>query len=205
MKDRLMSQRRMRDRPGAADRPGISGLDDSDLYDLDLLEPSWTPPRRVNRWTGVLLAGLVAVTGFAAGVLVQKNHDAGLVDRSSGAAAAARAFGRAGDVPGGAGGLGPSGSSSGGSSSGGSGSGGSGSGAGLEPPVVVGSVVSAGQEVLVVQDFAGTRTSVRVLAGTPVTTPGLTGLRPGVTVAVTGTKAADGTVTASSVVSRSRS
>ena len=52
-------------------------------------------------------------------------------------------------------------------------------------------------------NFAGTKVVVRVPAGTPVTTPGLTGLKKGQTVSVEGTRASDGTVTATAVVSRS--
>src|SRR5664279_4234823 len=44
----------------------------------DLFEKEWDAPRRTNRLTAVLVAGLVAVAGFAGGVLTQKNHDAGL-------------------------------------------------------------------------------------------------------------------------------
>ena len=51
--------------------------------------------------------------------------------------------------------------------------------------------------------FAGATVAVRVPAGTPVTTPGLHGLSKGETVSVDGTRSPDGTVTASSVVSRS--
>jgi hypothetical protein len=203
------------------------GEDATDADDLDLLESAWTPPRRVNRWTAVLVGGLVAALGFGGGVLAQKNHDAGLVSSSGGAGAAARVFARAngfggngssrgngtpgaggafgqGGAQGGLGGDLPGAGTGSGSGRSGSGPGGSGSGTSSGTPVVVGTVVSVGDGVLVVQNFAGAKVTVKVPAGTPVTTAGLTGLRAGDRVSVTGAKAADGTVTASSVVSRNR-
>jgi hypothetical protein len=197
---------------GAAGDRSASAGDDPDADDLDLLDQAWTPPRRVSRLTVVLAAGLVAALGFAGGVLVQKQHDAGLAGSpTAGAATAARQFARAN----GFGGAGPTGglgadspgtgqggpAGSGGTGSGGTGSGGTGSASGT--PVVVGTVVSVGRGTLVVQNFAGAKVTVRVPTGTPVTSASLTGLRAGMTVSVTGTKAADGTVTATSVSSRS--
>jgi hypothetical protein len=180
---------------------------DRDPDDLDLLEPPWAAPPLANRWTLLLAAGLLAALGFGGGVLVQKNHDAGLAGSAGGAGAAARAFARAGGF-GGAGGTGGTGGfgGTGGASGTGTqaGSGGSGSGSVTGTPVVVGTVVSVAAGTLVVQNFAGAKVTVKVPAGTPVTSTGLTGLQPGASVSVTGTKAADGTVTATSVTSRRR-
>lgn len=197
--------------PSVAD-PGVGDPGAAD-GDLDLLEPAWAPPPRANRWTVLLAGGLVAALGFGAGVLVQKNHDAGLVGSSAGAGAAARAFARAngfggaggaGGAQGGFGGMpGVSGGRDGQVGGPGAGSGG-GPGAASGTPVVVGTVVSVGAGTLVVQNFAGTKVSVTVPEGTPVTTAGLAGLKAGATVSVTGTKAADGSVTATSVTSRRR-
>lgn len=197
--------------------------------DLDLLDPLWTQPKRVNRLTVLLAGGLVAVLGFAGGVLVQKHHDSGLVAPTAGAQTAARAFARSGAgggglpdfgaLPGGSGGVpgvGNRGAVGGGTEGGigsgpgtgtgrgtgeSGGTGGSGSGSGV--PVVVGKVVSVNVGGLVVEDFAGRRVAVHVAGRVPVTTAGLGGLRAGATVSVSGSRAADGSVTASSVVSRS--
>jgi hypothetical protein len=62
--------------------------------------------------------------------------------------------------------------------------------------------VSVSQGELVVKNFAGLKVSVHVAVGIPVTTSGLGGLKAGATVSVTGTKAGDGSITATSVVSR---
>jgi hypothetical protein len=201
---------------GVGDPSAFDGADpdadsgDPDAEDLDLLDQVWTPPRQFSRLTVILAAGVVAALAFGGGVLVQKRHDTGLAGASnSGAAAAARQFARANGFGGtgatggfGAGAPGTGGAAgSGAAGSGGTGSGGTGSASGT--PVVVGTVVSVGQGTLVVQNFAGAKVSVHVPAGTPVTAASLTGLRAGMTVSVIGTKAADGTVTATSVSSRS--
>jgi hypothetical protein len=205
---------------GVGDPSASEGADpgadsgDPDAEDLDLLDQVWTPPRRVSRFTVILAAGVVAALGFAGGGLVQKQHDAGLAGASNSGAAAARSFARANGfggtgatggfgagAPGTGGTAGSGAAGSGAAGSGGTGSGGSGAASGT--PVVVGTVVSVGQGTLVVQNFAGAKVSVHVPAGTPVTAASLTGLRAGMTVSVTGTKAADGTVTATSVSSRS--
>jgi hypothetical protein len=191
--------------------PAAEGGDEPGPDDLDLLDSQWSPPRRTNRITVLLTGGLVAVLGFVAGALVQRSHDTDLVGRSAGASA--RAFSRGGGTEGfgGFGGLpaqdgqGGAAGSDGGSRSGGRGSGGSGDSGGRDSssPVVVGTVVSVGSATLVVQNFAGTKVTVRVPPGTPVTTAGLTGLTRGVMVSVAGAKASDGTVTASSVTTSS--
>lgn len=191
-----------------------SGDVDLGADDLDLIDPVWTSPRRVSRLTVLLVVGLVATSGFAAGVLMQRHHDAGLISASAGGAAAARNLARGnglggfGGTPGQADPPGRPGIGGGEAGPGQSAMGPNGRSAGGDPgssagtPVVVGTVVSVGSGALVVQNFAGTKVTVRVPAGTPVTAVGLTGLRPGATVSVIGTKASDGTVTASMVTSR---
>lgn len=160
---------------GGADRDPVgAAVDPAPDDDLDLLDPAWTPPQRINRLTLVLAAGLVAALGFAGGVLVQKRHDAGLAGPSA-AGAAGRNF-RAGA--------------------------GGGSGTADGTPVVVGKVASVAAGTVVVENFAGTRVTVHVGATTPVTVPGMTGLQVGATVSVAGAKATDGSVNATSVVSR---
>lgn len=180
-----------------------SQSESSDAEDLELLDQGWTPPRRVNRFTVLLAAGLVAALGFAGGVLVQKNHDSGQAGTpgagTSGRALAANGFaGAGGGFAGGFGGAFPGGGTTGGTGSGT----GSGAGTGSGTPVVVGTVVSVGRGSFVVKNFAGTQVTVRVPAGASITTRGLTGLRTGVSVSVVGTKAGDGSVTATSVTSR---
>jgi hypothetical protein len=63
-------------------------------------------------------------------------------------------------------------------------------------------VVSVSSGGLVVKNFAGAMVTVHVGVGVPVTTSGLGGLKAGASVSVTGTKAGDGSVTATSVTSR---
>jgi hypothetical protein len=209
--------------PGRPDGVGAGGMPDGeagtpvDEHDLDLLDPAWTPPKRIDRLTLLLAGALVIALGFAGGVLVQKRHDAGLATTSSAGAALGRAFSRVnggggtggfggtggtgdlGSATTGQGGLPGAGASPGGAATGG----GAGSGAAAGgTPVVVGKVVSVAAGTLVVQNFAGAKVTVHVPAGTPVTTAGLTGLVAGATVSVTGSKAADGSVNATSVVSR---
>ena len=70
-------------------------------------------------------------------------------------------------------------------------------------PAVVGTVASVGTDRITVKNFAGAQVVVRVPAGTPVTSAGLGGLRKGQTVLVQGTKAQDGSVTATAVTARS--
>ncbi len=196
------------DDAGASDAAGYAatGEDDGDDGgdDLDLLEPSWTPPRRLGRLTVLLVAGILIAAGFGAGAVVQKQHDKGLAGSGTGAAALARAFrgaGGGGAFPGAAGVTGAGAGAAAGSGAG------TGAGTGATTaqgiPVAVGTVVSASGSTLTVKNFAGTQVVVHVPAGTPVTVPGLGGLRAGLTVSVVGTKAADGSVTATSVVARS--
>jgi len=109
--------------------------------------------------------------------------------------------GGAGSAAGGVGGGGAAGA-------GGAGRAGGGGGAGTRTgtagtPVVVGTVESVAPNEITVKNFAGATVVVKVPAGTPVTTSGLHGLAKGQTVSVEGSRASDGTVTASAIVSRS--
>lgn len=210
-------------RAGSALTPRNDG-DEADADDLDLLGPDPSRPK-LGRLGALLAAGVVAALAFTGGVLVQKNHDRGL----SGAAradmpgpggqegAAQRIPGGGAGMPGGYGGTGSgtdSGSRSSGSGKAGSsassapGSGGSTTGSGSSgasaTPVVVGSIVSVKGSALTVKNFAGRSVTVHVPDDTPVTVPGLSGeLRAGTTVSVTGTTAADGSVTAATITVRS--
>jgi hypothetical protein len=198
-------------RPGrrAEVAPDTAGLPmaeepETEPGDDDLFEREWDRPRRSNRLTAVLAAGLVAVAGFTGGVLAQKQHDAGLASSaaSNGSAARNRAaaggfsgFGTAGGAPGGfAGASGPG--AAGAESAAGAG------GAAAQVPVVVGTVASITGTTLKVKNFADAVVTVQVPATATVTTPGLTGLKVGMSVSVVGAKAADGTVTATAVTGR---
>jgi hypothetical protein len=196
----------------ASDSPTDTATNSAREEDEDLLDPAWAPQRRTNRLSYVLAAGLVAALGFIGGVLVQKKNDAGLT--GSAAASAGRTL-RAGSGQGfgaspsgtmGSTGPGSTSQGSGGQGAGGQGTadsgsaGGSGTAAGT--PVVVGKVVSVAAGTAVVENFAGTRVTVHIGVTTMVTAPGMTGLRVGAMVSVIGDKATDGSVNATSVVSR---
>ncbi len=192
-----------------ADADGSGPGWQAETDDLDLLEPSWQGPRRLNRLTVLLAAGIVAAGGFFGGVLVQKAHDRGLTSSSASLAGLAQRFRAAGGAGGGGlgefgGGPGAAGATGTGTGTGtGAGTGTSGSGAAAQAtPVAVGTVLSITGNTLTIKNFGGRTVVVHVPPGTPVTASGLSGLRPGVSVSVAGTKAADGSVTATSVVSR---
>jgi hypothetical protein len=165
---------------GPADRPMD---DDAEFAEL--------PARRhVPAVTKLLVVGILVAISFAGGVLVQKQHDAGLTS-------AIPAFaGGAGGMPpflSGAGGTG-AGSSSGGSSS-----------TAVSGPVLVGTVESVSGGDITVKDFGGATHVVHTGATTGLATTGAdwsTSLPSGTTVSVEGTKAADGTVTATTVTRR---
>jgi hypothetical protein len=197
--------------------PGPYDEDDSDLF-----EREWDRPRATNRLTVLLGAGLVGVLGFMGGVAAQKHHDAGLTASSAAAVSALRnravggGFGGTGGGFGGTGGgFGGTGSGFGGTGSGASPGAGSGAGSGAEAgaagsgagsssglPVVVGTVKSMSGTTLVVTNFAGKAVTVHVPPTATVTTPGLGGLKVGATVSVSGTRQADGSVTATAVINR---
>ena len=183
-----------------------------DLEDL----PGWIPQPRTNRLTPVLVAALVAVIGFAGGVLAERRHNPGTGTAPVAFTGGARSFGQGfagqgfggqgtggpgfgGQGTGGLPGQGAAGAPPGGEAAGGVGAGGPAAGV----PVVVGTVVDVSGTTLRVRNFAGTVVVVRVPAGTPVTVAGLGGLRAGLPVSVAGTRAADGSVTATAVVNRS--
>jgi hypothetical protein len=186
----------------------------------DDLFAGWEPQRRVNRITVVLAACLLVVAGFAVGAVVAKRSAAstsGTAARSAGATGAtgregfggfaggAGGFRNGGAAGAGAGGAGGAAGVPGGTGAGaGAGAGAAGGGGGSTgTPVVVGTVTSVSATRITVKNFAGTTVVVRVAARTPVTTPGVGGLRKGQTVSVEGTRASDGSVTATAVVSRS--
>jgi hypothetical protein len=142
------------------------------------------PPRRqVPALTKVLIVGVLVALSFGGGVLVQKQHDASLTS-------ALPAF------PGGTGGF-PAfnpGAATGG-----------GAAAAVSGPVVVGTVVSVAGSDITVKDLGGTTHVVHTSATTGLATTGAdwsTALPAGAIVSVEGTKAADGTVAATTVTRR---
>lgn len=149
-----------------------------DLFD----DPDWSPPPRTNRLTVVLAAALVAAAGFLGGVFAQQAYDSG-----TGAHATGPSVRGGGGVrvagPGGA-------------------------GATAQPttaaaaPAVVGTIASISGSTLTVTNFAGAAVTVAVPPTAHVTTSGMGGLTVGATIAVVGTKGADGVVTAASITSK---
>jgi hypothetical protein len=146
--------------------------------DDDVLDEGWdAPPRKTSKLTLLLVAGVVVALGFGAGVLVQKNHDAALL----GGALRGR--------PAVTGGAPPAARAQGGEQAG--------------PPAVVGTVSAVSGETLTVTDFGGTAVTVTVPANAAVTASGLGHPKVGDPVSVSGTKGADGAVTATAVTVRS--
>jgi hypothetical protein len=194
-----------------------TGPDDDMRADADDdLFGDWEP-RRISRLTVVLAAAVLVVGGFAVGAVIGKRSaPAATAATAAGAAAGGRFAGQngagfgGGTGFGGAGGArgagaGAAGAGGGAGTAGGAGAAGAAGGAGIGTgtPVVVGTVQSVSGARLVVKNFAGAQVVVRVPAGTPVTTTGLAGLNKGRIVSVQGTRAADGSVTATAIVSRS--
>ena len=165
---------------GGADRPMD---DDAEFAEL--------PARRhVPALTKLLSVCVMVAVAFGAGVLVQKQHDASLTS-----AATVSGLG-AGGLPAFLSGAGAAGgpSSAGGSSS-----------AAASGPVLIGTVVAVSGGDVTVKDLGGTTHLVHTSATTGLASAGAdwsTSLPTGTTVSVEGTKADDGTVTATTVTRR---
>jgi hypothetical protein len=159
--------------------------DDYD-YDYDI-----APARRMPRTTLALLIGVLIAGGFASGVLVQKRHDKGL---GSSASALPAGF-PTGGFPG------ANSANSANSANGAT----TGTRAATSGPVLVGTVVSVSGTTITVKDLGGTTHTVATTATTTVAKQEqqkLTDLTAGQTVSVNGTKADDGSVTATAVTLR---
>jgi hypothetical protein len=185
------------------------------MSELDPFGAEWDRPRWTNRLTWVLVAAVVAALAFAGGLLIERQYDTTLLTtvRST-----TRPAGGGLAVAGLGGGRGASGRAANPSGSGASGSGGpaaagagSASGAGTsggagadgeEAPIAVGTVASVNADRLTLTNFAGKTVTVTVPPNATVTTSGLAGLKPGAPVSVTGTANPDGSVTATSITSR---
>ena len=143
------------------------------------------PRRRVPALSKFLFVAIIATLAFGGGVLVQKQHDASLTSASR-VPDFASLLG--GGLPTGSGGP----SSSGGDLTSG-------------VPVLVGTVESVSGTDLTVKDLGGTSHVVRSTATTTISIVGAGwsgSLKPGATVSIQGTKAADGSVTATVVTQR---
>lgn len=161
---------------GTAPQGATIDDDDADFAELP-------PKRRVPTITKVLLVGILVAAGFSGGVMIQKNFGA------SSASAASGFPSLAGGIPAGF----PTGAGSGEGSTAASG------------PVVVGTVVSVSGNDVTVKDLGDATHVVHVTATTGLATTGVdwsTSLKPGSTVSVNGTKADDGSVTATTVTQR---
>jgi hypothetical protein len=170
------------DPEGTAPQSAMTDTDDADFAELP-------PKRRVPALTKGLIVGILVVVAFGGGVMIQKQHDAGSASASSGFPSFA------GGIPAGAG-------AGGGGASNGGASGGSTAASG---PVVVGTVVGVAANDVTVKDLGGSTHVVHVSATTGLATTSVdwsTSLKPGTTVSINGTKADDGTITATTVTQR---
>lgn len=169
-----------------------------DLEDFDDADDEFAPrPRqKLSRASWLLVAAFVLGLGFLGGVLVQK-HDGSTTTGSGLTAAGARAaFGGAAR-----GGFGGAAGAEGGAAGGlGGAAGGTGSGSASTVPAVIGQVVSVDAQTLVVKNLGGTQVTVHLTSTTTVTKALTTAdLKAGQTVAVSGTTAADASVTATNI------
>jgi hypothetical protein len=161
----------------------------TDMEDADFAE--LPPRRRVPLLTKGLIVGILMVVAFGGGVVIQKQHDASSASTSTGFPSLS------GGIPAGAG----AGTGGGGAGNGGA----SGGSAAASGPVVVGTVVGVAGNDVTVKDLGGSSHVVHVSATTGLATSSVdwsTSLKPGTTVSVNGTKADDGTITATTVTQR---
>jgi hypothetical protein len=173
------------------DVPGGHAPQGATIDDDDADFAGVPPKRGVPRITKLLLVGILIVAAFGGGVMIQKNFGAG----SASSASSLPSF--AGGPPVGF----PTGGGGGGAGNGGTGQGST----AASGPVVVGTVVSVSGNDVTIKDLGGTTHIVHVAATTGLATAGVdwsTSLKPGSTVSVNGTKADDGSVTATTVTQR---
>jgi hypothetical protein len=180
---------------------GGEHFDDAD----DELDSEFAPqPRkRLGKLTIALAALLVAGAGFLAGLQVQKHEGSSSTANPFAAAAARRGTGGtgAGTGAGGFGNFGGGGTGTGGTA-GGTGTGGTGTTA-TNIPAVIGQIVSISGDTVVVKNLGGKEITVKLADSTTISQVATTAdLKAGQNVTVSGTTAADGTVTATSVGTR---
>jgi len=156
--------------------------------DAEFAEPS--PKRQVPALTKLLVGGILVAMSFAGGAFVQKQHDASQTSAVPGGAGGAEGFpafltGVGATGAGSATGRGPSTAASG--------------------PVLVGTIESVSGGDITVKDLGGKTHAVHTGATTGFAVTGAewsTSLPPGTTVSIEGTKADDGTVTATTITRR---
>ena len=161
------------------------------------------PRRRVPALTKLLIVAIIGALAFGGGVLVQKQHDATLTSASR-VPDFASLFG-GGGLPTGAGPGAGGAAASAAPGTGGAGAGGSAAGSTGDVPVLIGTVESISGSDLTVKDLGGKSHVVHATASTTLSVvgPDWSGsLKAGATVSVQGTKAADGSVTATVVTQR---
>jgi len=175
---------------GEPDEPQVPAAGQQPAPDDDFDELELPAPRRINKVTAALSVGLLLVGSFIAGIYVQKNHGS-----TPASAAGANAFPGGGTFPG-FGGTRPTDAGTGA---------GTGNTTAATGPVVVGQVVSVSGTTVTVRNFGGKLITISVPEGTSITSATsvpLSALKPGSTVSVVGTAAADGKVTATAVTTR---
>jgi hypothetical protein len=182
--------------------PTESGVDESSAEDADDLIDLDDARRRPGRVTFVLAAAIIAGLGFTGGSYAQRQ----VGGAATGAPTGQRSQGTPGGegFPAGAGmpggtvaGQGPTAGNTPDRTSGIS------AGATSTTPVVVGTVTAIGTSTLTVRSLGGSSVMVKVTTGTPITVNGLgSTLTIGALVSVTGAKATDGSITATSVTAR---
>ncbi|MGX7679888.1 DUF5666 domain-containing protein [Jatrophihabitans sp. DSM 45814] len=167
------------------------------------------PPFRLGTLSIALVGLIIVGVGFLGGVLVQKHHDKGS-SATAGRGGAGATFGgtRAAAGGAGAGGFGgqrggAEGATGGFGGSGGFGTTGTGSGgqpgAGTAIPAVIGTVSSLTGRNMIVQNLGGKKVPVLLAASTVVTAKYGSILKVGASVAVSGSAAANGLISATSV------
>ena len=154
-------------------------------------------------------SGAGGSSGPAAAGSASGGASGGAGDGGGSGGASGAGGGAAGSGAGAGGGAAGSGAGAGGGAAGsgaGAGGGAAGSGAGAgggDAPIAVGTVASVNADRLTLTNFAGKTVTVTVPPNATVTTTsGLAGLKPGAPVSVTGAANPDGSVTATSITSR---
>jgi len=174
-------------------------------YDTTLLATARSTTRPAGG--GLAVAGL----GGGRGASGRAANPSGAGAGGSGGPAAAGTGSASGGTGGGGGGGGGANGASGANGAGSSGApgsdGGDGAGAGTpagggQAPIAVGTVAAVNADRLTLTNFAGKTVTVTVPPNATVTTSGLAGLKPGAPVSVIGTANPDGSVTATSITSR---
>jgi hypothetical protein len=181
---------------------GAEHFDHADDADDDLdSEFAPQPRKRLGKLTIALAALLVAGAGFLAGLQVQKHEGSSSTANPFAAAAARRGNGGTGGT-GAGGGFGNFGGGTGATSGGSAGAGGTGTTT-ANIPAVIGQIVSISGDTVVVKNLGGKEITVKLADSTTISQVATAAdLKAGQNVTVSGTTAADGTVTATSVGTR---